>query len=350
MRQAMFSKTLDNGQIECRLCPHYCQLKPGQTGLCHVRHNVAGQLLTSSYGHPVAMAVEPIEKKYLFHVYPGAQTLSLGTPGCNLRCQYCINWRVSQNGFDDGKSEVSPAEVIDNALAQHVDCIAFTYTEPAIFLEYALDIGRRARQAGLMVVAKSNGYMAPAVLECLARWLDAINIDLKGWHSKAYARIVGGTLEPVLESLKLARRLGLWLEVSTLIVPGFSDHSSDLENIAHFIATELGPDTPWHLLRFYPGYRLLDQPVTSQIQLQQASDIGQRAGLRYIYTRDLSEGRLLHTLCPKCGTVVIERQGYRLVSNNLRDGRCPTCDQPVAGIGLDGRWMPAPTPIELEVA
>src|SRR5713226_7826359 len=185
MRQALFAQALDGDNVECRLCAHYCRLKPGQTGVCQVRHNRAGKLVTSAYGRPVLLAVEPIEKKFFFHVSPGSQTLSLGTAGCNLSCKYCINWRVSQRGVDDTDAVVAPAKVVDDALAQRVDCIAFTYTEPTIFFEYAQDIAQLARQNGLTVVAKSNGYMAPDVLQEMASWLHAINIDLKGWNSEA---------------------------------------------------------------------------------------------------------------------------------------------------------------------
>jgi pyruvate formate lyase activating enzyme len=328
----MFAQALDDGKIECRLCAHYCHLKPGQTGVCQVRHNAAGKLVTSAYGRPVLLAVEPIEKKFFFHVAPGSQTLSLGTAGCNLRCKYCINWRVSQRGVDNTEIEVTPAQIVNDALAQQVNCIAFTYTEPTIFFEYARDIAHLARQAGLTVVAKSNGYMTPDVLQEMASWLHAINIDLKGWSSEAHQRVIGGELKPILENLRMAVRLNLWLEVTTLLVPGLSQNADDLDNIARFIASELGQDTPWHLLRFYPHYKMLDQPVTSQALLQRALESGQKAGLRYIYCKELDQGRMLHTYCPQCHALIIERRGYSLVSNNLRDGCCGKCGYTVKGI------------------
>lgn len=332
MRQALFAQTLHDGKVECRLCAHFCHLKPGQTGICRVRHNSAGKLVTSAYGRPVLLAVEPIEKKFFFHVSPGSQTLSLGTAGCNLSCKYCINWRVSQRGVDGTDAVVAPAKVVDDALAQQVDCIAFTYTEPTIFFEYARDIAQLACQAGLTVIAKSNGYMTPGVLEEMAAWLHAINIDLKGWHSTAHQRVVRGELQPILENLRLAVHLNLWLEVSTLLVPGLSQNADDLDNIARFISNELGQDTPWHLLRFYPHYQMLDQAVTSQALLQRAVESGQRAGLHYIYCKDLNQGRMLHTYCPRCLALMIERKGYNLVSNNLQNGRCRECGYVIKGI------------------
>lgn len=345
MHQGMFVQTLEGGQVECRLCAHYCRLKPGQTGICQVRHNVAGELITSAYGNPVLLAVEPIEKKFFFHVSPGSQTLSLGTAGCNLRCQYCINWRVSQRGVDAADAEVTPAKIVADALAQQVGCIAFTYTEPTIFFEYAHDIARLASHAGLTVVAKSNGYMAPDVLQAMASWLHAINIDLKGWHNKAHQRVIGGALQPVLDNLRLAARLNLWLEVTTLLVPGLSQHADDLDNIARFIANELGPNTPWHLLRFYPHYKMRDQPVTPQSLLQRAVESGQKAGLHYIYSKELNQGHLLHTYCPHCHALMIERKGYSLVSNNLRDGHCTACGYAIKGLSLQSAQLARSGPV-----
>jgi len=329
----MLFETLGGGQVECRLCAHGCRLEPGQTGLCRVRHNADGTLLTSSYGRPVMVAVEPIEKKYLFHVLPGSQTLSLGTSGCNLSCRFCINWRVSQSGVDGHQPEMEPDEVVEKALTHRVKCIAFTYTELTIFFEYALEIARRAHHAGLVVVAQTNGFMSPAVLQQMAPWLDAINVDLKGWQDAALGRLTSGSLEPVLDNLKLANDLGIWVEVSTVVVPGLNDHPSDLEKIARFISTELGPDTPWHVLRFFPNYRMLDRPVTSHGQLQQAVDKGRVAGLRYVYAKDLSK-EMLHTTCPRCQNLAVRRKGLALADNNLDDGRCGQCGQAIAGVGL----------------
>ncbi len=336
MRQALFAQTRENGQVECQLCAHYCRLKPGQTGPCQVRHNVGGALVTSSYGRPVFMALEPIEKKYLFHAFPGSQTLSLGTAGCNFGCKYCINWRVSQRGNDGTEAEHAPEAIIEQALAQHAECIALTYTEPTIFFEYAQDIALLAHQAGLAVVAKSNGYMTPAVLREMASWLDAINIDLKSWDETKHRQTAGGRLQPVLENLRVAAQLGLWTEVSTLIVPGLNDTRHDLQQIASFISTELGPEVPWHLLRFYPHYQMLDQVVTSQTLIQQAVESGLKAGLRHIYTKELALGQMLHTVCSRCNTILIERKGYSVISNNLLHGCCRHCGQPLKGIGLSG--------------
>lgn len=291
--------------------------------------------MSSAYGQVAALAVEPIEKKTLFHVYPGSQTLSLGTAGCNLGCKYCINWRVSQRGVQERDKMNSPADIIAQAIDHQVAGIAFTYTEPTIFIEYAQEIAHLAHEAGLFVVAKSNGYSSPAALEQMASWLDAINIDLKGWQPSAHHQIVGGQLPVVLDSLKLIARLGLWLEISTLIVPGLNDSPHDLAQMANFIANELGPHTPWHLLRFYPHYHMTDKRVTAQQTLQHAIDIAQQAGLHHIYSKEVAHGQQLHTTCPNCQQIIIKRQAYRLSSP--AHGTCPHCNTAIAGVGMGKR-------------
>jgi pyruvate formate lyase activating enzyme len=334
LHPAKYARTLVNKQVECKLCPHTCRLQPGAIGSCRVRQNVDGKLFTLSYGHPVMMAVEPIEKKYLFHAFPGTHTWSLGTAGCTLSCAYCINWRVSQRERKELGDFVSPEDVITEALSHEVNCIAFTYTEPTIFFEYAQEIAYLAHNVGLGVVAKSNGYMTPAVAREMSSWLDAINIDLKGWRGGLHRDIVGGVLDSILENLRVFKQSGLWLEVSTSIVPGLSDTPEDLANMARFIANELGRDTPWHLQRFYPHYQMLDKAVTSQVQIRQAVKIGQRAGLFHIYTQELDKGKHLNTVCPSCQAVLIRRKKFGLTHNALVNQRCPHCGFLIRGIGL----------------
>lgn len=339
-RPALFYRKLGGG-VECRLCAHYCRLDPGQTGLCRVRHNRGGELFTSAWGRPAAMMVEPIEKKYLFHVLPGTRTLSLGTAGCNLGCDYCINWRISQTGVDPSTPSFSPAEVVRQALAGGASSIALTYTEPTIFFEYAERIALRARRAGLRVVAKSNGYMAPAVLERMAGWLDAINIDLKGLCDASHRRALGGALAPVLDNLRLARRLGLWLEVSTLVVPDWNDSDDELRAMARFISAELGREIPWHLLRFFPHHRRLTPP-TSQDVLRRAARIAREEGLVHVYNKELERGRMFDTFCPRCRARLLERQGFRLTAVHLADGRCRACGHALGGVGLDDSNLGGP--------
>jgi len=233
-----------------------------------------------------------------------------------------------------------PEAIIAQAEQHKVDGIAFTFTEPAIFFEYGRDIAHLAHAAGMYTIAKSNGFMLPEVLQAMSTWIDAINIDLKGWRGPQHREIVGGNVGPVLHSLKLASRLGLWLEVSTLLVPGFSDDPQTITNIARFIADELGPHVPWHLLRFFPEYQQTDLPATSQLQLSRAIEIGQSAGLNYIYTQTLSHGHWLQTRCPNCRAVMVERQHNKFLGSHLIEGCCRNCREPLAG-----RWSPAPLPV-----
>jgi pyruvate formate lyase activating enzyme len=343
---AEFARSFAGGRVECGLCEHYCRIEPGATGLCRVRHNHDGHLVTSAYGQVVALAVEPIEKKHLFHVFPGSLTLSLGTAGCNLRCGYCINWRVAQRGLEADDALVTPDDLVARALAAGVRCLAFTYTEPTIFFEYAQDLARHARRAGLAVVAKSNGYMTPGALERMADWLDALNVDLKAWQEPAHRAAVGGTLQPVLRNLRAAQRLGLWLEISTLIVPGLNDQPEDLRGMAAFIADELGPDVPWHLLRFFPAYKMSGRRVTAQACLQDATEIAQQAGLRYVYNSEQAQGRLLDTYCAGCQRVVLERIGLRLAKSHLLGAACGACGAVAPGVGMEAAFVgarPAPS-------
>ena len=329
---AAFTRSLDGQRVQCFLCPHRCALQPGETGRCLVRFNRDGRLIAGSYGRPAALLPEAIEKKPLFHFFPGSLVLSLGTHGCNLSCSGCINWRISQNSGESQLPEMTPPAVVAQAQAQRADGIAFTFTEPAVFYEYCRDIALHARQAGLFVVAKSNGFMLPGVLKSMSEWLDAVNMDLKGWYGSRYRAMMGGALGPTLHSLRLARRLGLWLEISTLIIPGFNDTPVAISNMARFITDELGPQSPWHLLRFFPEHQMAAVPPTSQFQLARAVEIGQRAGLQYIYTQTLAHGQWLQTRCPMCQKTVIEREPHHLRASKLVQGCCPTCSTPIPGI------------------
>lgn len=329
----MFFVKRGGGQVECHLCAHRCRLAPGQTGRCRVRHNVSGELRTSSYGHPVLLGVDPIEKKPLFHVRPGTRALCLGAAGCNLECQGCINWRVSRSGGDDSEPEISPARVVETALAQRVECLAFSYTEPTTFIEYAQEIALLARQAGLVVVAKSNGYMTPEVLQAMAGWLDAINIDLKAWSETTYRALTGGFVQPVLKNLRLARKLGLWTEISTLLTPELSESPHEVRCLAEFIAQELGPETPWHVLRFFPASQRVDQQPTAQVALEHACEIGRGAGLLHVYAPGLPSHRR-DTRCPVCRAIVITRPPHGETCDQTVEGCCRQCGQKIEGFEL----------------
>jgi pyruvate formate lyase activating enzyme len=338
MHPASFQHRLGNGQVECRLCNHYCRLNQGETGLCRVRRNLDGSLIALSYGQVAAIVAAPMENKYLFHFLPGTTTLSPAMAGCNFHCGFCINWRLSQGPIPGSQQNLSPRQVVDLALEKGAHSIAFTYTEPTISLEYARDIAQLAHQANLTVTAKSNGYMGREVLEDMSTWIDAINVDLRSSSSEAHARVIGTRLEPIMTNLKTMRQLGLWLEITTLIIPEFNDGHQQLEDTARFIAQELGRDTPWHLLRFYPANKMLDRSPTSQATLQLAVGIGKSAGLEYVYNKDVYRGAMLNTLCPQCRLLVLERNGLKLEKNHLIGGCCPNC-----GYRLPGVWHITPT-------
>jgi len=336
MREAMFWAKAEGGKVRCSLCRFRCLIAEGQRGICGVRENVNGVLQTLVYGKSIAENVDPIEKKPLFHYLPGTKSFSIATAGCNFRCLHCQNYEISQ--LPRTRHEIPgrllpPAEIVQRALASGCRSIAYTYTEPTIFYEYAFDTAVLAQQAGLGNVFVSNGYITPEALEHISPYLDAANIDLKGFSEKFYREVAGATLAGVLDCLKVYKRLGIWIEVTTLIIPGHNDDEADLKGIARFIAEELGTETPWHVTAFYPTYKMLDRPPTPVATLRRARAIGREAGLRYVYEGNVPGEDGENTLCPNCGRTVVERRGFRLGAVSVRDGRCEFCGAPI-----DGRW------------
>jgi pyruvate formate lyase activating enzyme len=336
MHEAMFWAKADGGKVRCSLCRFRCLITDGQRGICGVRENTDGVLYTLVYGRSVAEQIDPIEKKPLFHYHPGSTSFSIATAGCNFRCLHCQNAEISQLPHlrrDIPGRELPPAEIVRRAQAAGCRSISYTYTEPTIFYEYAFDTAVLAHQAGLGNVFVSNGYITPEALEHISPYLDAANIDLKGFSEKFYREVAGATLAGVLDSLKVYKRLGIWVEVTTLIIPGHNDDVVDLKGIARFIAGELGPETPWHVTAFYPTYKMLDRPPTPVATLRRARQIGLEAGLRYVYEGNVPGEGGENTLCPSCQRTVIERRGFRLGTVAVREGRCGFC-----GVALDGVW------------
>lgn len=334
---AMLWDALPDGRVRCRLCAFRCILRPGTRGVCRVRENRDGALVTLVYGRAVGEEIDPIEKKPLFHFLPGSASYSIATVGCNFRCRFCQNWEISQIVRDAqliiGRP-LSPERVVANARDAGCASVAYTYTEPTIFFEYAYDTARLAREAGLANVFVTNGYETPEALETIAPYLDAANVDLKAFTEEYYRRVCGARLAPVLDTLRLMARLGIWLEVTTLLVPGLNDSDSELRALTAFLVRELGPDVPWHVSRFFPAYRMADHPVTPVEAVRRALRIGREAGLRYVYGGNLPLGADEEdTECPHCHRVVVERAGVWLEANHLRDGRCPDC-----GAAIPGRW------------
>jgi pyruvate formate lyase activating enzyme len=335
MHKAMLAEPQEKGRVLCRLCAHNCLIRDGQVGVCHVRLNEGGALYTQVYGRLIARHVDPIEKKPLFHFQPGTLSYSVATVGCNFRCGWCQNAEISQLPREQGMipgAAVSPEEIVAAARRQQCRSIAYTYTEPTIWFEYAHDIALPAREAGLANVFVTNGFMTPAALKIAATFLDAANVDLKAFREETYRRQIGARLAPVLETLQGMKRYGIWVEVTTMIVPGINDDEQELRDIARFLAAELGPETPWHISRFHPAHELMHVPATPLPTLVRAEEIGREEGLHHIYQGNISGEANTH--CPGCGHLLLRRRGFDVRENHLRDGRCPECGRALAGVDL----------------
>lgn len=342
MKEALLYEKLEDSVVRCHLCAHRCRIAEGKKGVCHVRENRAGTLYSLVYGRLISQAIDPIEKKPLFHFYPGSVSLSIATVGCNFRCLFCQNADISQMPRDRDRIEghmVAPEAVA--AAAQRYQCpsISYTYTEPTVFFEYTLDVARLAHQAGIANVYVTNGYMTPEMLEMVTSpteppLMDAANVDLKAFRDEFYRQQCGARLQPVLDSLIMMRKRRVWVEVTTLVIPGLNDSEGELRDIARFIATDLGPDVPWHVSRFHPTYRLTDRPVTPVSTLHRAYQIGLEAGLRYVYEGNVPGAGSEDTICPSCHQVVIERVGFRIASHKAQGGICSYCGASISGVGL----------------
>jgi pyruvate formate lyase activating enzyme len=291
-----------------------------------------------AYGKVVAIGLDPIEKKPLFHVAPGSTALSIATAGCPFHCRFCQNWEIAQGprlGLDLPVESLSAGAVVDRARAAGAGSIAYTYVEPTVFLEYAIDAGRVAREAGLLNLFITDGYATPAAVESLASVIDAANVDLKAFDDAFYRKLCGARLAPVLDSILAMRRAGIWLELTTHIIPGHNDDDGGLRALTDWIVAALGPETPWHVSRFFPAFRMRDVPPTPLATLRRAADIGRAAGLRHVYVGNAPELGLEDTRCVGCQRLLIERSGYRVRSHLSAGGSCPGCGRALAGRALD---------------
>jgi len=336
MKEAMFYERIEGGQVRCGLCRFRCLISEGERGICRVRENRGGTLYSLVYGKLCAGQVDPIEKKPLFHLLPGSRSYSIATVGCNFRCHHCQNYSISQvppHAPVQGV-EQAPQEVVRRAVAGGCRSIAYTYTEPTIFFEFAYDTAVLARQAGLKNIFVTNGYITSEALTMIAPYLDAANIDLKGFSEGFYRDFVHARLSEVLDSIIEHRRQGIWVEITTLIIPGLNDSEEELKGLAAFIVTNLGVDTPWHVSQFHPTYQLTDRPRTPVATLRRARDIGRAAGLRYVYEGNVPGEGGENTCCPSCSSLLIRRYGYTIEANSIRDGACPDCGTVIAGIGM----------------
>ena len=333
IREAMLVEAGEGGTVRCRLCAHRCAIAPGRFGTCGVRENRGGTLVTHAYGDLIAVHVDPIEKKPLFHFLPGTTSMSIAAAGCNFRCGFCQNWEISQAGErapgrGSGR-ETSPAAVVRAALEQDCRSVSYTYTEPTIFFEFAYDTAKAARAVGLANVFVTNGYMTAEALEAIRPYLDAANVDLKAFKDETYKRVCGARLQPVLDSIRLMHALGIWVEVTTLVVPGMNDGEDELRDIARFLAG-VAPALPWHISRFHPDYKYADAPATPVAVLRRAREIGREAGLRFVYVGNVG-GEGEDTLCPECGRLLVKRRGFGIEANAIVSGACPACGAAVAG-------------------
>ena len=361
--EARFYEPLPEGKVLCTLCPHDCRIPDGGRGVCAVRYNVGGKLYTLVYDKVVARNLEPIEKKPLFHFFPGSTAYSIATVGCCLRCAFCQNWQISQwpkehlpKHIDERGAEqdaepicprlsnlaaeipgepVTPAQIVQATLDSGARTIAYTFTEPTIFYELAVDTARLAKAQGLKNIFVTSGYINEAPQRELATVLDAANVDLKFFREERYRRISRVKLQPILDAIRRYRELGVWVEVTTLVIPGINDSDTELKEIADFLCS-LSPEIPWHISRFYPAHEMSNVPVTPVDTLHRAAAIGKDAGLHYIYAGNVPGDGGENTYCPGCGTLLIERYGFYVLSNRVREGRCPECDCVIAGVGMDG--------------
>jgi len=334
MKEAMLYSRAADQKAECALCAHRCRISPSKRGVCGVRENREGTLYTLVYGALVAENVDPIEKKPLFHLYPGSRSYSVAAMGCNFRCTFCQNHEISQLPRETGDiygKATEPETVVERAVQSRSMTIAYTYTEPTIYFEYAYDIGRIAHGRGLKNVFVTNGYMTEQTLETMEPYLDAANVDLKSFSDAFYKEYCGARLQPVLDSLTWMKRHGVWIEITTLLIPGLNDTDGELEQIADFISN-LGTDIPWHISRFHPRYKMTDKSPTGINAIHRAAEIGRKSGLKYVYSGNVPGDQGENTACAHCGQELIRRLGYQIVRNELRGSACPRCGTTLEGL------------------
>ncbi len=337
MREALYYEKLTESKVRCNLCHHHCLISPGKRGICGVRENIDGTLYSLVYSRPCSWHVDPIEKKPLYHFFPGSSAFSIATVGCNFRCLHCQNYEISQmpkekKGIFGYK--MAPEEVVNMALESRCKSISYTYTEPTVFFEYALDIAKLAKSRGLLNNFVTNGYIEKKPLEDISPYLDGANIDLKSFKEGFYRKICGAELKAVLETIKEYKRLGIWIEITTLIIPGLNDEEDELRSIAKFIREELGKETPWHVTAFYPTYKLTDRPRTQPKTLSNARRIGIEEGLMYVYEGNIPGGEGENTFCYNCGKLIIGRFGFSVTMYNIENGQCKYCGAEIHGVGM----------------
>jgi pyruvate formate lyase activating enzyme len=335
--EAYLYEALEDNKVKCNLCSHRCVIKQGRQGICGVRENQSGMLKTLVYGKVIARNIDPIEKKPLFHFLPGSLSYSIATVGCNFRCRFCQNADIAQMPTDHPGAIIgdacTPEAVVSAAQKEGCQSISYTYTEPTVFFEFAYDTARLAHAAGIRNIFVTNGYMTSEALTMIEPYLDAANVDLKAFTNTYYKELCGAKLKHVQETLRLMKSLGIFVEVTTLIVPQLNDDRAELEQLAAFINNDLGPETPWHISRFHPTYKLTDRSSTPVKTLNMAREIGLQAGLKYVYTGNVPGDAGENTFCHSCGQMVIERWGFQVGNIQIQNGLCTQC-----GADIDGVW------------
>lgn len=342
---------LEDGRIRCFLCPRDCKIAEGKRGFCFVRANEGGRMVLTTYGRSSGFCVDPIEKKPLNHFLPGTSVLSFGTAGCNLGCRFCQNWDISKSReIDRLADEASPEQIAEAAVRSGCRSVAFTYNDPVIFAEYAIDIAAACREQGVKTVAVSAGYITPEARPEFFEAMDAANIDLKGFTDEFYRKLAFGQLQPILDTLRYLRHeTNVWLEITTLVIPGWNDDDPQLHAMSEWIAEHLGPDVPLHFTAFHPDFKLQDKPPTPASTLSRAREIALTKGLHYVYTGNVHDSDGGSTYCPKCGELLIERDWYQLGRYRISNGKCAACGTPIAGHfeAKPGKWGRKRMPVRI---
>ena len=350
MHEAILYKKLENKKVMCTACKQKCVIAPNHTGICGVRQNKDGKLFLLVYGKASAVNIDPVEKKPLYHFLPGTSIFSLGTVGCNFACTFCQNWNLSQAAKDlrfkllkEKKPEVmdielskfgyelSPKKIVEMCVERNIPSIAYTYNEPTIFFEYLYDASKLAHKSGIKNVLVTNGYESDESLEMLKGYVSAMNIDLKSFNDEFYRKICQAKLEPVLETIKKSHELGIWIEITTLLIPGKNDSEEEVKKIAEFIAG-IDKNIPWHISAFHPEYKMTDVPSTSTNFIHKSYNIGKKSGLNYVYVGNIIDDERSGTYCQKCSTLLIRRRGYSSDIEKIQDGKCMKCNEKIAGV------------------
>lgn len=333
MKESLYYRKLKNKLVNCSLCPNNCIIQPNSLGSCKARKNIQGKLYSLVYPKPVSIAIDPIEKKPLYHFLPGSNSLSIGTFGCNLHCLHCQNYDISQKSADQSpQKDISPKELIKTAIKNKCKSISYTYNEPTIFYEYVLETATLARKKGIKNIMVTNAYINKEPLKELYPLIDAANIDLKSLDESFYKSICKAKLKPVLDSIKEIAKLGTWIELTNLLIPGYNDNKKQIEKLVKWVKQNLGLKVPLHFSAFYPTYKLLDTPRTYPNKLLEAKEIAKKQGLKHIYLGNTSLPDSGNTYCPKCNKILIERIGFEVRKNNIGNNSCPLCKEKIDGI------------------